>query len=410
MTPGKFDDRQIEGGALANLGKEIAARLQKVQAYEVAAREKAGVELQKAQDHRDAIAKLLYEARAKCRGSGFKVFKEKYCPDLGRSRIYELLAIGSGKKSLEESRADKRASVAKSRRKASATSPPVADTPEAPPVAVTPEIGPSATIAAEKSAEKSAEALSTDPNVTENAEAGAKANAEANADGEPEWFEKEREEGRVLPFVIEGIDRDEYLLDRLSALLLELKKLTKKPPDRFAGCEIEPSDLETAADFLHRVAAKIRERTNLEIPGFLRRPCNDRPLEASAPHVTSSSGRRHHLQHVVLGHLRPRRQGVRHSLHWLPVPQGEVGGRGVQCRRRVPCSKRVRSGRRRQRLFTLQRQGRATWVSTKHHTHASRRTHTTRRPGASRRCPRTSISPTWTSGSAPPAPAKWLKL
>jgi hypothetical protein len=111
MTPGKFDDVQIEGGALAPLGKEIAARSQKVHVYEVAAREKARVELQKAQDHRDAIAQRLAEAKAQCRGSGFKAFKAKYCTNIGRSRLYELLAIGSGNKSLEASRAATRERV-----------------------------------------------------------------------------------------------------------------------------------------------------------------------------------------------------------------------------------------------------------------------------------------------------------
>jgi hypothetical protein len=108
MRPGKFDDRQIESGALANIGKEIAARVQKVRAYEAAASEKAGVELQKALDHRDAIAKLLVEAKAKCRGLGFKVFKEKYCPDFGRSKIYQLLQIGRGDTTADEIRETKR--------------------------------------------------------------------------------------------------------------------------------------------------------------------------------------------------------------------------------------------------------------------------------------------------------------
>jgi hypothetical protein len=115
MRPGKFDDRQIKGGALADLGKEIAARLQKVRAYEAAASKKAGVELQKALDHRDAIAKLLVEAKAKCRGLGFKVFKEKYCADFGRSKIYQLLQIGRGDTTADEIRETKRAQKRKER-------------------------------------------------------------------------------------------------------------------------------------------------------------------------------------------------------------------------------------------------------------------------------------------------------
>ena len=100
--PAKFDDVQIEAGALKDLGERIAAHLKKVREYEATAREKAGVELQKAQDNRDSIAQLLAEAKAKCRDLGFKAFKEKYCPDLGKTRLYELLSIGDGRKTPEE--------------------------------------------------------------------------------------------------------------------------------------------------------------------------------------------------------------------------------------------------------------------------------------------------------------------
>src|SRR5438309_4374312 len=104
------------------LGRRIAAHLQKVRDYEAKAHEKAGVELRKADDNWTTVTQLLAEAKAKCSTDGFKVFKEKYCPDLSRSRIYELLQIGSGKKTIEESRAAKRKSVAKSRgKKVSAT-------------------------------------------------------------------------------------------------------------------------------------------------------------------------------------------------------------------------------------------------------------------------------------------------
>ena len=98
----KFDDVQINNGALKEIGKQIAERLKKVKQYEERAAEKAGVELKQAQNHRDSIAQLLAEAKQQCSGLGFKVFKEKYCPDLGKSRIYELLAIGEGRKTTDE--------------------------------------------------------------------------------------------------------------------------------------------------------------------------------------------------------------------------------------------------------------------------------------------------------------------
>jgi hypothetical protein len=96
--------------------------------YEAKAHEKAGVELRKADNHWNTISQLLAEVKEKCDGGGFMAFQSKYCPDLGRSRIYELLAIGSGKKTLEESRAEKRKRVTKSRGNVSVTSD-VADKP-----------------------------------------------------------------------------------------------------------------------------------------------------------------------------------------------------------------------------------------------------------------------------------------
>jgi hypothetical protein len=127
--PAKFDELQIKKGALEDLGKEIAARLEKIRGYEAAAREKAGVELQKADDHWISITQTLARVKAQCSGMGFKAFKERYCPDLGRSRVYELLAIGSGKKTVEETRLETRKRTAKSRAKVSATDASVADKP-----------------------------------------------------------------------------------------------------------------------------------------------------------------------------------------------------------------------------------------------------------------------------------------
>jgi hypothetical protein len=93
--------------------------------YDAAAAEKAGHELRKAQDERDAIQNvLLVQARAKCKDAGesFEKFRKQYCPDLSRSRLYAVLAIADGRKTVQQDRAEKRESVAKSRAKASSTS------------------------------------------------------------------------------------------------------------------------------------------------------------------------------------------------------------------------------------------------------------------------------------------------
>ena len=124
----KFDDVQINDGALEEIGKQIAERLKKVRQYEERAAEKAGVELKQAQNHRDSIAQLLAEAKQQCSGLGFKVFKEKYCPDLGKSRIYELLAIGEGRKTAEEVRSATRERTAKARADKESATGDVADT------------------------------------------------------------------------------------------------------------------------------------------------------------------------------------------------------------------------------------------------------------------------------------------
>ena len=122
-----FTAAQIAQGELEPLGKRITAHLEKVRGYEAEAHEKAGVELRKADDHWNTVTQLLDEAKAKCNGGGFKAFKKKYCPNLGRSRIYELLLIGSGKKTIEESRGATRDRVRKHRAK-SVTSADVTDT------------------------------------------------------------------------------------------------------------------------------------------------------------------------------------------------------------------------------------------------------------------------------------------
>jgi hypothetical protein len=103
--PAKFDELQIKNGALEQDGKTVAAQLQKVRDYEASAKEKAGHELKKADEFWISLTKTLAEVKAKCKGLGFKAFKEKYCPDLSRSRICELVAVGDGKKTLEETRA-----------------------------------------------------------------------------------------------------------------------------------------------------------------------------------------------------------------------------------------------------------------------------------------------------------------
>jgi hypothetical protein len=69
----------------------------------------------KAEQHKIAIGKLLIQAKEACDTGGFTAFRERFCPNLGRSRAHELLLIASGKKTIEETKAATRERVKKHR-------------------------------------------------------------------------------------------------------------------------------------------------------------------------------------------------------------------------------------------------------------------------------------------------------
>jgi hypothetical protein len=103
----KFTAAQIEKDCparLHDLAKEITEGLEKV--YE---QEKL------ADDQVIAVKKLIAEVKALCDVGGFAAFREKFFPNLGKSRVYELLAIATNKKSVEEARASNRKRLAKHR-------------------------------------------------------------------------------------------------------------------------------------------------------------------------------------------------------------------------------------------------------------------------------------------------------
>jgi hypothetical protein len=110
-TEHKLTATQVEKDCptkLQELGKCIAAHLEKARKCE-----------DKADQHYRSIAQYLAEAKKACDDGGFDAFHKKFCPNLGRSRVYELVAIGANKKSLEATRADTRKRVAKLRAKKS---------------------------------------------------------------------------------------------------------------------------------------------------------------------------------------------------------------------------------------------------------------------------------------------------
>jgi hypothetical protein len=91
-------------GRLFSLGWNIEARLEKVDQYGA-----------KAADMAISARQLIDEAKKLCDSEGFAAFKLRHCPSLAKSRTYELLAIESGTKTVEEIRASTRERVAKHR-------------------------------------------------------------------------------------------------------------------------------------------------------------------------------------------------------------------------------------------------------------------------------------------------------
>ena len=89
---------------LKRIGDEVAAWVEKL--------DRCG---SKAVDYVDTINRLLEDAKKLCDAEGFEAFKQHYCPKLGQSRTYELLAIREGRKTLEEIRKAGRLRVAKHR-------------------------------------------------------------------------------------------------------------------------------------------------------------------------------------------------------------------------------------------------------------------------------------------------------
>lgn len=89
---------QIAGNCppkLTELGQRVAAHLEKAARCD-----------QKANDHRISAGRVLAEAKKLCDEGGFASFHERFVPNLGKTRTYELMAIASGKKSAEQIRDD----------------------------------------------------------------------------------------------------------------------------------------------------------------------------------------------------------------------------------------------------------------------------------------------------------------
>ena len=89
---------------LQNLGARITVHLDKARKCE-----------EKAEQHYRAMSQHLAQAKEVCDTAGFNAFRKKFCPDLGKSRAYELLAIATNKKSVQQIKAETRERVARCR-------------------------------------------------------------------------------------------------------------------------------------------------------------------------------------------------------------------------------------------------------------------------------------------------------
>ena len=121
MYDAKFTAAVIVGDhcpkPLIDLGKRVATHLEKSEKY-----------ADKAEQHRITAGQLLTQAAAACDEGGFDAFIEKFCPNVGRSRVFELKAIATGKKSVEDIRASSRERQARCRsgkKAAESVTPPV---------------------------------------------------------------------------------------------------------------------------------------------------------------------------------------------------------------------------------------------------------------------------------------------
>jgi len=203
----KFTAPQIEKDCPARLqqiGREITERLKK-----------AEKQAKLAADQVVAVDQLLAEAKVLCDEGGFNAFQQMFFPDLGKSRVYELLAIGTNKKSAEEIRSNTRARVAKHR--------------------------------ANKAAD--AQFRYSNGNSDPDAQDAPNENGEIEAPGiaSAQTSEPEKPRRAVTP-------GDEALRD-FTVRVLELDRTTKKkPPKRFSGTAVQVEILEQLGNRLIDIA------------------------------------------------------------------------------------------------------------------------------------------------------------
>jgi hypothetical protein len=192
---------------LQGLAERIIAHLEKAEQYK-----------DKAEQHRRSAGQCLAEAQKVCNVGGFKAFREKFFPQLQKSRVYQLLQIATDKKSVEEVRADTRERVQRSR------------------------------------ANKAASAT-----VAESSVSTAEPQANPDSAAEAHDFDKKSIDA-TKP--MSGISPADYQLFRFTTAFVELARVTeRRQANRFAKTAASADDLARVGELLSRVASLKKSST-----------------------------------------------------------------------------------------------------------------------------------------------------
>jgi hypothetical protein len=211
-TQARFTAEQVQEdcpATLQSLAKRIAAHLEQARKSD-----------DKAKQHYNSAGCYLAEAQAICDEEGFEAFRQKFVPNLGQSRAYELLSIATGKKSVEDVRAATRKRVAEHRAKRSTDS-------------VT---------------------------VTENLEPKVQPHEGINGPIREEDTTAVPEQSPAPPIrALDSTPHDEGLHHFTRLVTQVLQAVGEHTPNRFGGTQLEADDLDRLGNFLAQLAALKRD-------------------------------------------------------------------------------------------------------------------------------------------------------
>jgi hypothetical protein len=229
--------------ALQDWGKHIAAHYEKARKYE-----------EKADEHYRSMAHYLAQAQAACDDGGFAAFRKRFCPNLSKTRAYQLLEIANGKKTIEDIRAGTRERVAKHRAKRASDSVTVTEPHDH--VAEPEEIcGDSVTVTEYHQVVEPRDIPSDSVTVTECPDhvTDAEEIPEIEDQAEPGSLDQKEAPDPEKPRRAHT-PRDQLLFDFSAHVLEVLRRVNKHKPERFAKTSIPVDDLARLGKFLTDLA------------------------------------------------------------------------------------------------------------------------------------------------------------